>query len=126
MIIIRIKEKTKVRKMVNWKKPIQTKDERKARLVTDKNNTHHFPMGVVITNSDGSEDYRTYTNEGRYDIDKEHKLDIINVPEKRYVYLNVYKDCVVKHNSIAKADVMASSDRIAKMKVEIDETRQDW
>jgi len=33
---------------------------------------------------------------------------------------------VTIHDSISQADEFANDDRIAKMKVEIDETRQDW
>jgi len=68
--------------MVDWKKQIMRKDGKEARLVTDKNNEKDYPMGVLIKNPDGMEEYEEYTKEGKYNTWEENDLDIINVQEK--------------------------------------------
>jgi hypothetical protein len=71
--------------MVDWTKPIQTKDGRKARVIcTDVNNVD-YPI-VCIIKVDGIEYPFPFTNNGNFHIGINGlNNDIINVPEKRTV-----------------------------------------
>jgi len=110
--------------MLEINKPVQTRDGRKARIIaTDKKG--EYPIVALI--NDCETIILSYTKEGHQISNCENKTDLINVPEKRYAYINVYKYFFSVHKSQLEAQNFKNDcDLIAKMKVEIDETRQDW
>ena len=110
--------------MLNMNKPVQTRDGRKARIIaTDKKGD--YPIVALI--DDGSYDELTsYTKEGLAIINCETERDLTNVLKKRYAYINVYKNVLYIYESQLGAERCEDGNLIAKMKVEIDETRQDW
>lgn len=89
--------------MIDWTKPIQTKSGRPARvLCTDLKDTE-YPVAVAVLVNDKHEVPYTYTAEGKYVIAVDSPFDIINVPEKRVRYFNVF-DMSEGFNSRAEAD----------------------
>ncbi len=65
--------------MIDFFKPMQTKDGVKARLLTIINKARQ-PAVVVITYEDGEEDVSVYTADGHFFADRrECKQDLVNV-----------------------------------------------
>ena len=108
---------------IDWTKPIQTTDGKPARvLCTDLKHDHPY---VVATEHNGKEILWTVTDTGRVrgSTPGDGKSGIINVPEKRTVYINFYESGYPEvWCSRAAADVQASKysrfNRIACVKVE--------
>lgn len=80
---------------VDWTKPIQTRDGRKARVIcTDAKKSRS--VIVLVENSSGGEHVHDYEDNGsHYSVNSEaHVLDVINVPEKRTWkgWINVYEN----------------------------------
>ena len=70
--------------MVDFSKPIQTRDGRSVEIITMKGRNSFPVVGYV------SESLDSWTAEGYYRLDKEFdRLDIINIPEPTIVYLRV-------------------------------------
>ena len=90
---------------VDWTKPVQTKRGTKLRvLCTDAPGV--YPV-VVMAPSGGINKYPLETTR------------IINVPEKRTGYINIYENsCGSVQDSRGGADLIAGSNRIACIKVE--------
>jgi len=108
--------------MLDINKPVQTRDGRKARIIaTDKKG--NYPIIALI---DEDETIISCTKKGNRFIKCENKMDLINVPKKRYLYINVYKNDLCVHKSQLEAQKNKDNDLVAKMKIEINETRQDW
>ena len=111
---------------VDWTKPIQTRDGRPARvLCTDLGSEANCPVVVAVQSAASSAETVTQRplNGRFYVIDKEHPSDIINVPEKRTVYINFYEDGVrTTWNTREGADKEAASyttlKRHSRVKVE--------
>jgi hypothetical protein len=116
---------------VDWSKPLQIKDGRKARFLAliecpDR------PRCCVVTDADGSEWVEAWCENGNYTVPGLSHLGIINSPEriKREVWVNVYMDHgqtiprFVTFNSKERADEIggnfASGNRIACVRVQID------
>lgn len=83
--------------MIDWTKPIQTRDGRKARLLaTDFKCRDGSPYAVLITHYDSSgEAFYRFRENGIYWTGEGDYNDIINVPEKRVrakIYLVQRKD----------------------------------
>lgn len=112
---------------IDWNKPVQTKDGRKVRvLCTDSKG--YFPIvGLVVSEDGESEDvvYWPLTGELAGRPDHDYQLDLINVPEKHEIWVNVYADNMRRvHGSRQQADGEASrqfAQRIACIRVEFEE-----
>lgn len=67
---------------VDWTKPIQTRDGRKAEFLRETNHTE-YPMLCLVTDSRGIQQPTTYTSSGAYWRDNPcfKEFDIINTPE---------------------------------------------
>ena len=115
---------------VDWTKPIQTRDGRPARvLCLDLRKGAGDFAAVAVTDTDHTEFIWTRPLTGKAG-DGESGIDIINVPEKRTVYINFYEGgCPEVCRSRAAADVEASKysrlNRIACIKVEYTEGQFD-
>jgi hypothetical protein len=112
---------------VDWSKPLQTRDGRKARLLgvikcynSEASGTH--VVASMLDDSAESVDI-VFTNGRSYSPVKDSDDDIINTPEriKREVWLNVYQhsECY-GYDSKDEADDCAMQTRIACVRVQID------
>lgn len=104
-------------------KPVQTRDGRKARiLITDLQN--QTPIVAAITSECDVENAYHYGIKGNFcDMDIEHRYDLVNIPQKRWVSLNrttdlkkVYVGGLYKTKQ--DADSWASETRIACFEID--------
>jgi len=74
-------------------KPVQTRDGRPARILCTDLNSAEYPIAAVITEDDGGERVDGYMRNGKYMVDgcTNDPDDLINIPKKRAVYVNVYE-----------------------------------
>jgi hypothetical protein len=81
-------------KMLDWKKPIQTKNGDKATLVyTKKGAEQEYPQVVILHFDDEDESVEEYTLDGKYHAWKESENhDLINIPEEKTCYINFYSN----------------------------------
>lgn len=80
--------------MIDWNKPLQTKDGRKAEFVRKINNESPFCYMVIITDKDGIEWIGFYEESGQFRHNPDASLDLINPPPpKRKEVLN--SPCIV-------------------------------
>ena len=72
-------------------KPVQTRDGRKARIIcTDRDFTGYSIVALIKTESE-EERIEAYRSDGSRKFYRDD-LDLINVPEKVTMYVNVYRD----------------------------------
>jgi hypothetical protein len=105
-------------------KPVQTRDGRKARIVATGLNCIQGSIVAVVTHQDGGEYASHFFDDGRYISGVEGDLDLVNVPEKRGLWVNFYPDqgrMVFAHPSREEADAKAGADRVACKYVEFEE-----
>lgn len=77
---------------IDWTKPIQTRDGRKARvLATDLRGRRNKPIAVVVT-TDGEDQICQFFRNGRYSCGEMWDLDIINAPTKRKAWVNIFRN----------------------------------
>jgi hypothetical protein len=112
---------------VDWSKPLQTRDGRKARLlgVIKCDNSEASGTHVVASMLDDSAESVdiVFTNGRSYSPAKDSDDDIINAPEriKREVWLNVYQHSeYYGYDSKDEADDCAMQTRVACVRVQID------
>jgi len=108
--------------MIDWDKPVQTRDGREVRIWTrDAKCDPDYPVqGEIYNHRSGEWTYTTWVSTGAYyKIDNEGR-DLINVPEKRTLWVNVNpdkrKDAGFQHK--ISADTCAGPDRIKCIEVE--------
>jgi hypothetical protein len=90
-------------------KPVQTRDGRPARILCTDIKHPNYSIAAAYTNQFGVEIISSYTTDG---ISSGHgSVDLINVPEKRTVWVNVYPS--LGYPTKALADKCAATDRIA-------------
>lgn len=118
--------------MTDLSKPVETRDGRKVRVLTTEVNSPKYSVAAVVTEKDGTEGVHTYTMDGFYYEDKEvDALDLVNVPNKRTVYVNVYSSPIgliigSGYNTIADAvDAGTSEVPVGRVKIELVEGRFD-
>ena len=105
-------------------KPVQTRDGRKVRIVdTNYKGNARRPILAIITEDDHTEICHTFNKDGSSLPDMTRDLDLINIPEKYTLWVNLYADrgILFTHSSRAQADVNAGASRIACVKVEFEE-----
>lgn len=108
---------------VDWTKPIQTRDGRPARvLCTDLKSPNELRVVIAVLLTDGKREdvwYRPPCGKF-YGMNKESPTDIINVPEKRTVYINIYSpnDMVLHTTKEAAEQCLVKDLCIARVKVE--------
>ena len=107
--------------MTDFTKPVQTRDGRKVRtLCTDR--LGYESVVCLITEEGGREVVACRTSDGRFRTDKESKRDLINVPGKRVVWVNMYpRDCTYKmevSRTESDANEASSFEREARVRVE--------
>ena len=113
--------------MIDWTKPIRTKDGRPARLLgTIKD--RRYPKCVALLMIDDTEIVKIFTEAGNlYSSGEPSVSDLKNVPVKHVAYLNIYADGVASHLNRAVADAYAwpGLQRIACIRVEYTEGQYD-
>lgn len=78
---------------IDFTKPVQTRDGRKARVIcTDVNSKLQAVVAVIEVNANypGEEIVVSYTSDGNFGM-FETPLDLVNVPERHSVWMNEYK-----------------------------------
>lgn len=97
---------------VDWTKPIQTRDGRKARVLATDLGDDNYPIVVAVTDGSDHEYSATRTLDGRISIKSEFDdSDVINVTEEITFYLNVYR---YTDGSVAAA--VHTTEQLAKRK----------
>jgi hypothetical protein len=103
--------------MIDFTKPVQTRDGRPVEIITTKGRSHQPVLGYIEDNvladywSAGGE----YIGAGTVS-----EVDLINVPEPVVWWVNVYPErcgAVVQHASLAPAQKFARGDRLALLKL---------
>ena len=104
---------------IDWIKPVQTRDGRKVRVLCIDKAGERSVVGLVVHETAGETIYAWYAS-GNY-MSNTHNLDLINVPEKRVAWVNMYPDknaLGVPCKSRDEADKDAAHDREACVRVE--------
>ena len=71
-------------------KPVQTRDGRKVRILcTDMDGEYDSIVGIVM-NTNESEQCESWRPDGHYYDTSETNSDLVNVPETRVVWVNMY------------------------------------
>lgn len=97
-------------------KPLQTRLGQKAELVYD-GLTGDWPLAVVVHTNYGIE-VRSYTRNGVHYQDEDSPANLMNVPEKRTIWLNINENWpTIEYSSRELADHYARSDRLACVEV---------
>ena len=105
-------------------KPVQTRDGRTARILCTDREGWEWPVVALIKSKTGIEGVCSYLRSGRLKGASESTLDLINVPEKRTLWLNVYTSGSVSspgHRSKAIASTHAHRTRIACIEITYEE-----
>lgn len=104
-------------------KPVQTRDGQKATIICDTRRftycEHEFPIVALVHRKDGEDSIITTQADGHTFIDgSENPLDLINIPEKRTCWGNVYlyndgrQPCIATHGTREEADTYAGEERV--------------
>ena len=90
--------------MIDLTKPVQTRDGLKVRVLCTNMKGRDTVAGV-ITDHDGTDMVDAWQADGHYNIGPEEaRTDLINVPEKRVVWVNMYEDSEhFGHNTLEEA-----------------------
>lgn len=79
--------------MIDFSKPVETKDGRKVRVLTSTMKNPEYPVVVIITDAEGNEYSETYAASGAlYNHRDDAEDDLVNVPEKRTLWLDIFDD----------------------------------
>ena len=122
---------------VDWSKPIQTRDGKKAELLKILKTNDPYPC-IVAIEWKGNEEIIQVRKNGRYlGSNCEDELDIINVPQKGELWVNIYKRsidegyfCGVGHKTKEESEKCKEvpfdgAICIARIKVEFEEGQFD-
>jgi len=109
-------------------KPVQTRDGRPARILCTDVKNDQFPICAAFWRN-GVELADLFARDGKFYSDHECNSDLINIPEKRVGYVNVYPHRIDSsfHLNRKSADLFASENvsRVACIRVEYEEGRFD-
>lgn len=103
-------------KPLDLTKPLQTRLGEKAELVYD-GISGDWPLAVVVHLNVGVKTLRTYTREGVLYNNEDSMSNLMNVPEKRTIWLNIYEDRQTGHPNRDHADYFAGYGRLACVEV---------
>lgn len=94
---------------IDLTKPVQTKDGKPARIICTDLKDGAYTLMVLIDFGD-REVPRTYTSKGEYFANKPSEDDLVNVPEEKVTYLNVYDAPGSLGNGVERTTVEASNE----------------
>lgn len=107
----------------DWNKPFRTRDGGKAELLRKLNKHSLFQYVVLLTDKNGKEDVGHYTESGKLYASTDSPFDLINIPEKQKMWVNVYPDgMIIGRETRKEADNSATYQRIACVEVEFEYT----
>ena len=122
-------------KVLDLNKPVQTRDGRKVRILATDRKGAHYPVLGLLTQADDEETVESWTLAGEFYSGDTDEADLVNVPEKRVLYFNIYPPTSPVYRSAgsytanktrAEADRNAATqDRIACIRVEFEAGRFD-
>jgi len=99
-------------------KPVQTRDDRQARIICADRKSERYPIVALVTDEEGCETTYYYTKDGSYLMHQIRYLDLINIPKKKEGFLNIYRcGSVALHADKYLADKRSLYDRIACIKI---------
>jgi hypothetical protein len=80
---------------LDW--PVKTRAGRDAIIIaTDLKNPTH-PVAARVMTASGDEIVHHFTVDGQFNAYRESDDDLVNVPKRKQVWLNVHKNCAVYH-----------------------------
>ena len=107
-------------------KPVRTRDGKPARIIaTDLKSDH--PIVAAVKDKNGDEYHYGYTKNGHWiDDSYEGAIDLVNIPEKHELWVNVYDSCfggfnLKPHATREAADNNAREARIACLHLTFEE-----
>ena len=69
---------------------VTTRGGRPARIVTTALDDETYPIGALVQNEDGTEEFETYTKTGAYSTElPDHRKDLVVVPETTTHFLSM-------------------------------------
>ena len=80
--------------MIDFNKPVQTLDGRKARVLCTDLTNPEYPIAVEIIHNNLPASLIAYPEDGKFDGNRTSPADLINVPETRVVWVNMYPSAV--------------------------------
>lgn len=95
--------------MLDFQKPIRTRDGREVIIYDNCVKEAFFCIHGRLV---GGNSPLAWTKEGEYHIDIESELDLVNVPEKMVIFLNIYKEYVAA--SFSESDAVRNATMTAK------------
>ena len=80
--------------MIDFSKPIETRDGRKVRILATDVKCKFYPVVAVLMDDDGDESVDSYTADGKYSVEGCgcEGDDLVNVPEKHTLWLTIFYD----------------------------------
>jgi hypothetical protein len=106
------------------KPPFRTRNGRPARIICTDRRGEDDPILALVDNGNGGEELNSYKSNGRYLFGRETEHDLVNVPQKRKRWLNIYRGnysgelCPTRDEADANAVIGA---RIACIEIEFEE-----
>lgn len=101
-------------KELDLNKPVQTRDGHEARIICTDRKHKDYPVIALITEKDRKETLKSFTLDGRYLEDTKRPNDLINVPEKKEGWINLYCGTVVNRTAGAVHDTKEKALNVAK------------
>ena len=78
---------------IDWTKPVQTKDGRKVRVLCTDARGRNPVIGLVLNEDEETDEMMSWPISGdAWGPDHDYSLDLINVPEKHTLWVNVWRD----------------------------------
>lgn len=77
--------------MLDLSKPVQTRDGRPVRILSTDRRGGEYPI-VALVSTGEIENVATFTIDGKCGgaICRPHTHDLVNIPERRFLWLNIY------------------------------------
>ena len=109
--------------MTDFTKPVQTRSGLPVTIITTEGRAGYPVLGYIGDEKDLSH----WSLNSHYVLDLDNKYDLINVPEKRVGYINLFSNFTARGNYTDKsqADRSAGQNRIACIRVEYTEGQFD-
>ncbi len=104
-------------------KPVQTRDGRKARIIATDRNGSYYPIIALVSSKNSKEEIIVSYRPNGSEVDglSLRPLDLINVPEERELWVNVYNNTYsTTHPDQEQADRSTSLHgytRIARLRI---------
>lgn len=113
--------------MIDFSKPVQTRDGRKVRIYVTDGPYAEYPVVGETIDHDGMRWSCTWTLAGTFDEESPDKncLDLVNVPEEQFVYVNVYTTldglrCVGCYATRKIADRFSQQGRVGCLRINLE------